>query len=226
MRLKRLVFATVVAVVLATVVSMPVDARVPLDQKVRAATQVYEELMKTRDRKVPDELLEDSACVAVIPGVIKGAIGWGGRHGRGVLSCRNDAGSWSPPIFITLGGGSFGLQIGAQSTDVVLFFMTERSARSLLKSKFTLGGDASVAAGPVGRSAEVATDVRLRAEIYSYAKSRGLFAGIALQGARLSPHQKSIDRYYGERVWPDQVLFEHKVPKVPRESRDFIDALP
>jgi lipid-binding SYLF domain-containing protein len=201
-------------------------ARMPLDEKVRLATDVYKELLEVPEQEVPQELLKQSSCIAIIPSVIKGAFGWGGRHGRGVLTCRDNEGSWSPPIFVTLSGGSFGLQIGAQSTDVVLFFMNERSVRSLLKSKFTLGGDLSVAAGPVGRSAELGTDLRLRAEIYSYAKSRGLFAGMAVEGARLAPHMQSITKYYGERLWAEEVLFGTKRPALPPESRRLVEALP
>lgn len=204
----------------------PALARMPPDEKIRLATEVFEELLEVPEQEVPQELLKESSCIAIIPGVIKGAFGWGGRHGRGVLSCRTGKGSWSPPVFITLSGGSFGLQIGAQSTDIVLFFMSERSVRSLLKSKFTLGGDLSVAAGPLGRSAEIGTDLRLRAEIYSYAKSRGLFAGMSVEGARLAPHQKSMDRYYGERLWADEVLFGRKNPALPPESKRLIEALP
>lgn len=212
---------------LVAVIAAPAGAaRVPLDQKVKTATLVFRELMEMPDREVPEELLEDSACIAVIPSVIKGAFGWGGRHGRGVLTCRQKQGGWSAPIFVTLSGTSFGLQIGAQSTDVVLFFMTERSVRSLLRSKITLGGDVGVAAGPVGRRAELGTDLRLKAEIYSYAKSRGLYAGMSVEGARLAPHQKSIDKYYGQRLWPDQVLFEGQAPAVPSESREFLAELP
>jgi lipid-binding SYLF domain-containing protein len=204
----------------------PALARMPPDEKIRLATEVFEELLEVPEQEVPQELLKESSCIAIIPGVIKGALGWGGRHGRGVLSCRTGKGSWSPPVFVTLSGGSFGLQIGAQSTDIVLFFMSERSVRSLLKSKFTLGGDLSVAAGPLGRSAEIGTDLRLRAEIYSYAKSRGLFAGMSVEGARLAPHQKSMDRYYGERLWADDVLFGRKNPALPPESKRLIEALP
>jgi lipid-binding SYLF domain-containing protein len=212
---------------LVAVVAAPAGAaRVPLDQKVKTATLVFRELMEMPDREVPEELLEDSACIAVIPSVIKGAFGWGGRHGRGVLTCRQKQGGWGAPIFVTLSGASFGLQIGAQSTDVVLFFMTERSVRSLLRSKITLGGDVGIAAGPVGRRAELGTDLRLKAEIYSYAKSRGLYAGMSVEGARLAPHQKSIDKYYGQRLWPDQVLFEEQAPEVPSESREFLAELP
>ena len=144
-----------------TLLAVPVSARMPLDEKVRLATEVYRELLEVPEEEVPQELLKASSCIAIIPGVIKGAFGWGGRHGRGVLSCRRAGGTWSPLVFVSLSGGSFGLQIGAQSTDIVLFIMSERSVRSLLKSKFTLGGDLSVAAGPLGRSAEMGTDLRL-----------------------------------------------------------------
>jgi lipid-binding SYLF domain-containing protein len=200
-------------------------AKMPLDEKVRLAKEVYKELFEVEDKEVPEALLDEASCIAIIPGVIKGALGWGGRHGRGVLTCRNQGG-WSAPIFVTLSGGSFGLQVGAQSTDVVLFFVNERSVRSLLTTKFTLGGDMSLAAGPIGRRAELGTDLRLRAEIYSYAKSRGLFAGVSVEGARLAPHQKSINRYYGRRLWPEEVLFEDAVKEPPAEVRGLLEALP
>ena len=129
--------------------------------------------------------------IAVIPGVIKGAFGWGARYGQGVVSCRNKVGVWSPPAFLRLTGGSFGFQIGAEKSDLVLFFMSERGAKSLLESKFTLGGQLSVAAGPVGRTGEASTDLKFDAEIYSYAKSKGLFAGISLEGARRSGRRLS-----------------------------------
>ena len=197
-----------------------------LDRKLDRSVEVYESLFETPDRKVPEYLLEDAECIAIIPGVIKGALGWGGRHGRGVVSCRNDRGKWSPPAFVKLSGGSLGFQIGGESTDHVLFFMTRRSIESMLESKFILGGNASVAAGPAGRSAEASTDGKLNAEIYSYAKSRGLFAGVSVEGARLAPDQKAIREYYGRRVWPEDILFEHRVPRLSREARELVKALP
>ncbi len=203
----------------------PLAAGPDLPKKVANARLAFLELLETPDRGVPKRLLDDCKCIAILPNVIKGAFGWGGKHGRGVLACRHEGG-WSPPIFVTLTGGSFGFQIGAQSTDVVLFFMTTRSVRSLLESRFTLGGDVSVAAGPLGRSAEAATDLKLKAEIYSYAKARGLFAGISLAGSRLAPYQKGINRYYGQRLWPDKILFEGEAPRLPTEARELIRALP
>ena len=204
----------------------PAEADYKQERRVRMAREAYLELLHTRDRKVPERLLENSRCVAVIPDVIKGAFWVGGRHGKGVVSCRDDAGEWSPPLFLELTGGSIGVQFGGESTDLVLFFMTERSARSLLKSKFTLGADATVAAGPIGRSAEAMTDAHFNAEILSYAKSKGVFAGIALEGGRLAPDQKATQRYYGERLWPDEILFDHRVPGLPEGAQEFMDSLP
>lgn len=195
-------------------------------RKLERARDVYEELLEMPDRKVPAHLLKDAECIAIIPAVIKGALGWGGRHGRGVLSCRGRRGKWSPPVFVKISGGSFGLQIGGESTDYVLFFMTEHSIESLLKSKFILGGDVSVAAGGLGRSAGGATDARLNAEIIAYAKSRGLFAGAALEGARLAADEKAIREYYGRHLDVRDVLFEHEVPRLPREAKALIAALP
>ena len=190
------------------------------------ATAVYRELLEAPDHELPEELIKKANCIGVIPHVVKGAFGWGGRRGRGILSCRNDEGEWSPPLFISLSGGSFGFQIGGQASDVVLFFMTERSIRSLLKSKFTIGGEASVAAGPFGRTAEASTDATLNAEIYSYARSRGLFAGISVEGARLAPNQKMINDFYGRRIFPDRIIFEHDVPEIPAAGKALVEAIP
>ena len=192
-------------------------------QRLEDARVVYQELAAT---EVPKWLLEKCKCVAVIPGVVKGALGFGGRHGKGVLSCSNEAGVWSPPIFITLSGGSFGLQIGVEKADVVLFFMNEKGARSLVESKFTLGGKASVAAGPVGRTAEAGTDVKLNAEIYSYAKSKGLFAGISLEGSRLSPDNDALKRFYGKTAQPESILFQQNAPSRPPAIQPFLEVLP
>lgn len=206
--------------------SQPLLAYDKLDRKVDNARLAYRELLQEADQVVPRRLLDDANCIAVIPNVIKGAFWFGGRSGKGVLTCRNEAGDWSPPIFVKLWGASFGLQIGGSATDLVLFFMTERSAMALLRTGFTLGGDASVAAGPQGRTAEFGTDITLRAEIYSYAKSRGLFAGIALDGARMAPHKKATNAFYGESVWPRDVLFEHQVGEMPEQARALLAELP
>ena len=142
------------------------------------------------------------------------------------MSCRDEAGVWSPPVFIEINGVSLGLQIGGQASDLVLFFMTEDAARSLMTSKFTLGGDASVAAGPVGKDAQPSADPEDEAEVYSYARARGLFAGVSLRGSRLAPDQKAIENYYGERIFPEKIVFEHWVPRYPPEARSFAESLP
>lgn len=194
-------------------------------KKLDNARVVLGELLDIRE-SVPESLLADARCVAVIPSVARGAFIVGGRHGRGVLTCRNASGAWSPILFVELSGGSVGFQAGGEATDVVLFFMNERGVRSLLESRFTLGGEATLAAGPLGRSTEASTDLKLKAEIYSYAKSRGLFAGAALQGSRLAPDYDWSRDYYGQRVWPEDVLFDHEAPPLTPEGRAFLAALP
>jgi SH3 domain-containing YSC84-like protein 1 len=187
---------------------------------------VFSELMSGKDRSVPKELMENAKCVVVIPDMMKGALGFGARWGSGVMSCRDGQGGWTAPIFVSLKGGSWGFQIGAEKTDLVLFFMTERGARSLTKSKFTLGGKASVAAGPLGRSGEAATDLHLNAEIYSYAKSKGLFAGISLEGSSITVSKKANETYYGKPVSTEAVLFGHHSPDMPPEAKAFVAVLP
>lgn len=176
---------------------------------------------------MPQKLLDEAKCVVVIPGMVKGALGFGARWGNGVMSCRHGQ-EWTAPIFVSLKGGSWGFQIGAEKTDLVLFLMNEKGARSLVtKSKFTLGGNASVAAGPLGRSGEAATDLNLNAEIYSYAKSKGLFAGISVEGASLKPSTDANEIYYGKPVSPQSVLFANEAPSpLPAEAKDFLSVLP
>jgi lipid-binding SYLF domain-containing protein len=198
-----------------------------LDQKFTDAVAVYHELLSTPDRGVPEALLKNCRCIAVIPQVLKGALVYGARFGTGVMSCRNEHGTWSPPSFVRLYGGSWGLQIGGESSDLVLFFTSERGARSLMtSSQITLGGQASVAAGPFGRSGEASTDLKLNAEIYTYAKSKGLFAGLSLAGARLSADKKSNAQYYGQPVTVKQLLFEQRALRVPEAAEAFRKTLP
>jgi SH3 domain-containing YSC84-like protein 1 len=195
-------------------------------KKLTDATAVYNELIATPDRGVPKELLENCKCVAVLPGVLKAAIGYGARHGSGVMTCRT-ANGWSAPAFVNISGGSVGLQLGAESTDLVLFFMNDRGARSLVNgSRITLGGKASVAAGPFGRSGEAATNLELKSEIYSYARSKGLFAGLSLEGARLAPNKEDITGYYGQGVTYKQLLFGNGPAQMPAGAAEFRRALP
>jgi lipid-binding SYLF domain-containing protein len=220
-------FVVVIAAIGLASPALAANTDTKLDQKLTDATAVYRELLSAPDRGVPEALLKKCQCIAVIPHVLKGAFVFGGRFGTGVMSCRNPEGTWSPPSFVRLTGGSWGAQIGAESSDLVLFFMSERGARSLMtSSKITLGGQASVAAGPFGRSGEASTDLKLEAEIYTYAKSKGLFAGLSIAGARLAADKKSNTRYYGQPVSVKELLFEHKAPRVPGEAEEFRKALP
>ncbi|TMQ69553.1 MAG: lipid-binding SYLF domain-containing protein, partial [Candidatus Eisenbacteria bacterium] len=172
--------SAVLVAALGTIVHRPTFAADDIEARLRRAREVYRELIQTPDRQIPQALQDQCKCVAVFPHVVKAAFGVGGRYGKGVVSCRTEAGLWSPPAPFTLAGGSWGFQIGAEAADVVLFFMTDHGAKSLLESKFTLGASAALAAGPEGRAAEAETDIKLNAEIYSYARAKGLFAGLSL----------------------------------------------
>ena len=182
--------------------------------------------MATPDSSVPTELLEKCRGIAIFPGIVKAGLGLGGTHGHGVISCRDSAGTWSAPAFLTMTGGSYGLQIGVQKTQLVLFFMTEGSVHSLLRSKFKLGADAGLAAGPVGRSASASTDLKLDAEIYSYARSKGAYAGLTVEGASVTVDGNSIRELYGRSLNAAAVLFEHAVPEPPAAAKAFMEALP
>ncbi len=224
--MRILTLAAMAAIIGAPSIAGAKDDQVKYSDRLTEAKDVFSELMSGKDRSVPQELMENAKCVVVIPDMLKGALGFGARWGSGVMSCRDGQGGWTAPIFVSLKGGSWGFQIGAEKTDLVLFFMTERGARSLTKSKFTLGGKASVAAGPLGRSGEAATDLHLNAEIYSYAKSKGLFAGISLEGSSLTVSKKANETYYGKPVSPEAVLFGHHSPDMPPEAKAFVAALP
>jgi lipid-binding SYLF domain-containing protein len=184
----------------------------------KAAT-VLKEIMAAPDQAIPKDVLDSAECVAVFPQVIKAGFIFGGRGGRGVASCRTPGG-WSAPAFFNLGGGSFGLQIGAQATDFIFLFMNEKGMESLLSSKFTLGGDASAAAGPVGRQAGAETDVLMSAQVLSYSRSKGVFAGLELKGTVVSQDKEHMEGVYGKGVTAREVLKENKV-KAPAEVQVF-----
>lgn len=192
-----------------------------VEQSQKAAT-VFTEIMNTPDKGIPQDLLGRAKCVAVFPNVLKAGFVVGGRGGRGVASCRNASG-WSAPAYFNLGGGSFGLQIGVQATDFVLLFMNDKGMDSLLSDKFSVGGDASAAAGPVGRQAGASTDVKLNAEILSYSRSKGLFAGLELQGAVISPDKDDIREVYGSDATARNILSGSV--KTPASVKAFPDTL-
>ncbi len=177
------------------------------------ASKVFTEIMSKPDKSVPTTLLDKAYCVGVFPQVLKAGFIVGGRGGRGVASCRTNAG-WSGPAYFDLKGGSFGLQIGAEAIDFIFLFMTPNGIDSLLKSKFELGGDASVAAGPVGRQAGAATDIRLNAQILSYSRSKGIFAGLEIKGSVISLDKDDMTGAYGAGVTPEDVLRGRKVAPV------------
>jgi lipid-binding SYLF domain-containing protein len=187
------------------------------------AAKVMREIMDTPDKEIPEDLLSRAECVAVFPSVIKAGFIFGGRGGRGVASCRTATG-WSAPAYLNLGGGSFGLQIGAEATDFVLLFMNRDGLDSLLSNKFTLGADASVAAGPVGRAAGAETDAVMKAKILSYSRSRGLFAGLELKGVVIAPDEGDMRDVYGNGVTSKQVLKENKIT-APAGVREFPQTL-
>jgi len=170
-------------------------AREAADQSAKAA-RVFDQIMATREKSIPQDLLDRAEAVAVFPGVIKAGFIVGGRGGSGVIS-RRVAGGWSAPAFFDLGGGSIGLQIGAASTDYILLFMNEHAVESLLSDKFEIGGEGSAAAGPVGRSASASTDVKLNAQILSYSRSKGAFAGLELKGVVIKPDNDDNTQVYG-----------------------------
>lgn len=194
------------------------DYRDAVSQSAKAA-RVFREIMRAPDKSVPRDILDRAECVAVFPEVLKAGFVFGARGGRGVASCRTKDG-WSAPAFFNLRGGSVGLQIGAQSTDFVLLFMNENGLNRLMGDKFELGGDASAAAGPVGRQAGASTNIRMDAEILSYSRSRGLFAGLELKGVVITLDDDDMQAVYGEGVKAKAVLRDGRV-KAPAEVRAY-----
>jgi SH3 domain-containing YSC84-like protein 1 len=188
-----------------------------IDQTAKAA-QIFREIMTAPDRAIPKGVLDNADCVAVFPQVVKAAFVVGGRGGRGVVTCRTGSG-WSAPAYLNIGGGSFGFQIGVESTDYVMLFMTPGSAKSLLESNVKLGGSLSAAAGPVGREAGAATDLKLNAQILTYSRSKGLFAGAALEGAVIETANNDMRDVYGPNVTAREVLFGGTKP--PQEVTAF-----
>jgi len=179
------------------------------EDRLKGAADVLNEIQSAPDQGIPEEVLGSAECVAVVPSMLKGGFIVGARYGRGVASCRTTKG-WSAPAFFDLKGGSFGLQIGAQSTDFVLLFMNTKGLDRLIGDKFEIGGEGSVAAGPVGRQAGASTDIRLDAEILSYSRSKGLFAGLELKGVVISQDRDDIEAVYGRGADARGVLKDSK----------------
>ena len=194
--------------------------------RVANAGTVMKEILAAPD-SIPQSVLDKADCVVILPSVLKFAIGFGGGYGRGVMTCRSGKtfhGPWGAPTMMALEGGSAGLQLGGTATDFVLLLMSRRSASSILSSKVKLGGDVSAAAGPVGRTASAETDVTMRAEILSYSRARGLFAGISLEGSTLRPDNGANKNLYGKEVSAKSIVFSKAVP-VPDSANELLATL-
>jgi SH3 domain-containing YSC84-like protein 1 len=192
-------------------------------ERLKETGEVFNEIMSTPEKGIPEDLLGKAECIIIIPGMKGAALGIGGKYGRGYAVCRNSRRGWGAPAAVRVEGGSVGFQLGGSSTDVVMLMMNERGMDNLLKSKFTLGGNASVAAGPVGRSASADTDAHMNAEILSYSRSKGLFAGVSLQGATLRNDDEGNNELYGKNLTAKDILTGNVTP--PSDAQPLIGAL-
>jgi lipid-binding SYLF domain-containing protein len=211
------------ALVLVVLLGTSADAATSQDDKIDASIEVLGANANLPEEDIPPALLKNAEAIAIIPGVIKAGFVVGGSYGKGVLIMRDAQGRWSPPLFLRLAAGSLGWQIGAQSTDVVLVFKTRRSVEGLTRGTFTLGADAAVAAGPIGRRGEASTDIDLKAEILSYSRSRGLFAGVSLEGSKLDIDHGANTEYYGRRVSSADIV-EGKITP-PESAQRLLDQI-
>lgn len=219
---KWLIGTTAVIALFSTVYA---SANAELDARIQNANQVLKEIMASPDQSVPEEMIAKAKAIAIYPNVIKGSFIFGARWGRGVVVSRNPkTGEWGPVAFSTIGGGSWGLQIGGQATDLIFVVLNDRGMNGLLSNNFKLGTDASVAAGPVGRASEIGTDLTLSAGMLSYSRNRGLFAGVALDGAILTQDNNSNSAYYGKSIGSKEILLTHEVSVQP-SSQDLINSL-
>jgi lipid-binding SYLF domain-containing protein len=191
--------------------------------RIQSAATVLDEIMAARDKGLPEDILGSAKCVAVVPSMLKGAFFVGVNRGKGIASCRT-ANGWSAPAFFVIEGGSLGFQWGGQAIDLIMLVMNENGMRHLLTSKFKLGADASVAAGPVGRQAEGMTDVTMRAEVLTYSRARGVFAGISLNGASIRQHNNDTRAFYGRMV-PFRTLLAGNINPPPKEAAPWLAAL-
>ena len=194
-----------------------------IDKRLDNSAKVLDEIMSVKDKAIPDKVMKDAKCLAVIPSMVKIAVGFGGNHGKGVATCRTQSGAWSAPAPVTITGGSWGLQLGGQAVDLVMVVMNQSGMDHLLSSKFKLGADASAAAGPVGRDAGADTDIKMRSEVLTYSRARGLFAGVDLSGASLTQDKDETRLLYGKFV-PFGDILDGKVEPTA-SSRPFLSAV-
>jgi len=222
--MNRRVALRALAALSAWAVASPAQAQVKEARRLEACREVLEELL-SGEESIPRDLLDRAECVAVIPSAKKFALGLGGRYGKGAVTCRGPGGrSWGAPLMISIGGGSFGLQIGGQAADYVFLVMNPKGIEYLLRSQFTLGADAAIAAGPLGRTGSAGTDLRMRAEILSYSRTRGLFAGLSLEGAVVKQDKDGNLNLYGEAVDPQRLLKDGAYA-TPAQARGFVSVL-
>ena len=228
LRIRNSVLTLVAAVLVLGAASWAADDndkdkdRSDIDKRIQASANVLDEIMGTPDKAIPDKIMRDSKCIAVIPSMIKIAVGFGGNHGKGVATCRTDHG-WSAPAPLTITGGSWGLQLGGQAVDIVMVITNDQGMQHLLSSKFKLGADASAAAGPVGRDAAADTDWKMKAEVLTYSRARGIFAGIDLNGSAITQDKDETRILYGKMVDFSDILNGKVAP--PKESAPFLAAV-
>jgi len=205
--------------------ALPAIAATKEERRVADAADVLDQFLRIPEQSIPPALLSRAYAVAVIPNVVKIGFGLGARRGRGIVVVRQDNNSWSNPAFITMTGGSFGWQVGAQSTDVILVFRTRKGVENIANGKLTLGADASVAAGPVGRQASVATDIKFQTEVVSYSRNRGLFAGVAFEGAGVTMDRSSNAAFYSSTSMTPEKIFVSSPNIAPDIANDFVQIL-
>jgi lipid-binding SYLF domain-containing protein len=196
-------------------------------ERVKESSNVMKEILDAPDKGIPGSVLDGSKCVIVLPNVKKAAMGVGGSYGRGVMTCRTGAdfkGPWSPPVMMASSGGSFGFQLGAQATDFVILVLNDSGARAMLHNKLKLGADASIAAGPVGRTSEASTNAAMKAQMHSYARSRGVFGGVSLSGSTLRPDDDANHNLYGEKVTTEAIINSQGVT-MPEEANLLVTSL-
>jgi len=194
-----------------------------IDKRINNSAKVLDEIMAVKDKAIPDKVMRSAKCIAVIPSMVKIAVGFGGNHGKGIATCRTESGAWSAPAPVTITGGSWGLQLGGQAIDLVMVVMNQSGMDHLLSSKFKLGADASAAAGPVGRDAGADTDIKMRSEVLTYSRARGLFAGVDLNGAALTQDKDETHLLYGKFV-PFAEILSGKVEPTA-SSKPFLSAV-
>lgn len=222
MTFKRAISAIIVV---ATLAASAANAATREEKRVAASADVLDQLLRIPEQSIPPTLLARAYAVAVVPNVVKVGFGLGARRGRGILVVRQDDSSWSNPAFVTLTGGSVGWQIGAQSTDIILVFKTRQGVDGIANGKLTLGADASIAAGPVGRTTSAATDIQFQAEVVSYSRSRGLFAGVALEGTGVTMDRKANAAFYGDLGMTPERIFASSPNRAPDVANTFVQLL-